>query len=89
MRQAEDDRTIDLLEGFKRSKGRPRSGKAKSSAERQRERRQRLAESGFVPLTVEIPKELFDGLAKFVQFKDITKDQVVERLLRQQLMRKR
>lgn len=89
MKQVEDHRTIDLLDGFKRGKGRPNTGKAKSNAERQRARRQRLTESGFVPLTVEIPKELFDGLAKFVRFKDITKDQVIERLLRQQLLRQR
>ncbi|NVD97943.1 hypothetical protein [Massilia sp. BJB1822] len=89
MRQAENNRTIDLLGGFKRGKGRPSTGKAKSNAERQRNRRERLAESGFVPLTVEIPKELFDGLTKFVKFKDVTKDQVIERLLRQQLLRQR
>ncbi|WP_150118998.1 hypothetical protein [Massilia sp. NR 4-1] len=89
MRQAEDNRTIDLLGGFKRGRGRPITGEAKSNAERQRKRRQRLSTAGLVPLTVEIPKELFDGLTNFVRFKDISKDQVIERLLRQQLLRQR
>jgi hypothetical protein len=40
-------------------------------------------------LTVELPQDLIDGLNRFVQFKDITKDSVIERLLRQQLLRRR
>jgi hypothetical protein len=89
VKQVGDKQTGDLLDGFIRQRGRPATGNAKSAAQRKRESRERLrqAEVGF--LTVQLPLELIDGLREFVKFKDVSQDKVVERLLRQQLLRKR
>lgn len=84
-----DARQIDLLGGAIRQRGRPATGKAMSSAERQKARRDRLRASGVGSLTVELPVDVLDGLNKFLQFRDETQDQLIERLLRQQLLRKR
>jgi hypothetical protein len=78
-----------LLNGSIRQRGRPATGHAKTGAQRQSARRERLKLEGKGQLTVELPQDVLDGLSKFIQFKDLTKDQVVERLLRQQLMRRR
>jgi hypothetical protein len=84
-----DVRQIDLLGGAIRQRGRPATGKAMSAAERQKARRDRLRASGVGSLTVELPVDVLDGLNKFLQFRDETQDQLIERLLRQQLLRKR
>lgn len=89
MKQLEDNRTGDLLGGAVRQRGRPATGVAKSPAQRQADRRARLASEGKTSLTVEVSADAFAALASFVQFKDMTKDQVIERLIRSQLMRKR
>lgn len=89
MKQLEDDKTLDLLGPAKRSRGRPATGKAASAAERQRRRRDRLRAAGQGFLTVHIDASLLDGLRAYIQFKDLTPDQVIDRLLRQQLLRKR
>lgn len=89
MKQAEDKHTGDLLEGFKRSVGRPSSGMAKTAAERKRDSRARLRESEMGFLTVRLPLEVIEGVRRFRQFKDLTNDEIIERLLRQQLLRKR
>ncbi|MRW82830.1 hypothetical protein GJ698_01830 [Pseudoduganella sp. FT26W] len=89
MKQVDDKRTGDLLDGFKRPVGRPRTGKARTPAERKRDSRARLLESGEAFLTVRLPVEVIDGVRKFREFKDLTNDQIIERLLRQQLLRKR
>lgn len=75
--------------GLKRSKGRPRSGAALTSAQRQKARRERLRASGVGALTVELPLDVIEALNEFMRFKDVTQDQVIERLIRQQLLRKR
>ena len=89
MKQTEDTKTGDLLEGFKRPVGRPLTGRAQTSAERQRKRRELLRASGRDSLTVELPVDLLKALDHFVRFKDISKDEVIERALRQQVFRKR
>lgn len=89
MRQIEDTKTGDLLGDLKRSVGRPLSGCALSSSQRQKLRRERLRASGVGSLTVELPLDVLDALTEFVRFKDIKRDDVILRLLRQQLLRKR
>lgn len=88
-KQIEDTRTGDLLGGAIRQPGRPATGKAMTGAERQAARRARLASQGKLTLTVEVSAEAFEALVNFVQFKDMSKDQVIEKLIRTQLMRKR
>lgn len=89
MNQGEDKHTVDSLEGVKRAVGRPRSGAALSPAERKKASRDRLRDSGAGFLTVRLSLDLIDGLRRFRQFKDLTNDEIIERLLRQQLLRKR
>ncbi|MBB3122150.1 hypothetical protein [Pseudoduganella violacea] len=88
-RQIEDARTGDLLDGSMRQRGRPITGKAMTGAERQAARRARLAVGGKTTLTVTMSCEVVDFLSKFVRFKDLSKDDVIEGLIRKQLMRKR
>lgn len=84
-----DDKTRDLLGGAIRQRGRPATGNAMTPAQRQARRREKLKEQGVGVLTVSISVDLLQRLDEFVKFKDVTKDAVVERLLRGQLMRKR
>jgi hypothetical protein len=84
-----DPRQLDLVAGVNRQRGRPASGQAKTAAQRQQERRERLRQAGYATLTVELPLEVLDRMREFLRFKDETQDQLIERLLRQQLLRKR
>lgn len=84
-----DPRQLDLVAAVNRQRGRPASGSAKTAAQRQKERRQRLKDSGVASMTVQLPQEVIDAVHRFLRFKDETQDQLIERLLRQQLMRKR
>lgn len=79
MKQASDNKTLELLP---RGRGRPSTGDAMTPAQRQAERRARLKAEGLLPLTVNLPCELHVALAKYMQFKDITKDDVLERAVR-------
>jgi hypothetical protein len=42
-----------------------------------------------VTLSVDLPVDVVDGLNEYMKFKDLTKRQVIEKLLRSQLLRKR
>lgn len=89
MRYANDFRQLDLVVGANRQRGRPATGVAKTAAERQAARRERMAQAGRGVLTVEVSQEVLDALDKFVRFKDENKGSVVDRILRGTLMRKR
>jgi len=89
MKQETDTRTMDLpLPGGKRRRGRPATG-GMSGAERQRAYRARLAEEGKAPVSVTLSADVVAALDKFVQFKDETKGEAVDRILRDRLLRKR
>jgi hypothetical protein len=81
MRQLEDNKTVDLIAGARRQRGRPPTGDAMTAAERQAARRQRLREGGMVSLTVMIPADLAASLDEFLKFKDEGKDSAVARAL--------
>lgn len=87
MKAKDDVYTRDML-GEKR-RGRPPNPNAPTVAERQRARRARLADSGIKALTVELPVECIEALDKYLQFKGLTKNEVVERVIRGTIMRKR
>lgn len=72
-----------------RGRGRPASGEAKTGAERQREFRERMKQEGKVPLTVFIPEEMMVALDNFVRFKNLKKDDVVQKCIQREIMRKR
>ena len=93
-KQIEDNRKIDLLGEPKRGRGRPRSDKpAMTAAERTQARADRLKQAGVGFLKVELPVDVLEALDRFAASKDRvkveTKSQVVERVLRSYLMRKR
>lgn len=78
------------IEPIKRGRGRPPvDGAGKTSAQRQAAHRDRLRAVGVESLTVKLDVELLAALSKFVQFKDESKSEVVARILRGALLRKR
>lgn len=77
---------LDQLSLLPRRRGRPSSGNAMSPSERVRKHRQARS---LVTLTVEIPSELLLQFNEFLKFKDVTKNEVIVSLLRNQLLRKR
>lgn len=87
-KQSEDLVTGELV-GIpppKKPRGRPSTGKAMSGAERMRRSRERR---GLAPLVVDLPLDVLEGIEKYRVGKDITQAQVIERLLRTQLLRPR
>jgi hypothetical protein len=64
--------------------GRPR--KYATDAERQAAYR---ARNDTVRLTVDLPRELVEGLNAYMKFKGLTKTEVFSKLLKSQLLRKR
>jgi len=88
MRQKSDLNTLELP-GVKRSPGRPPKPDAMSAAERQAARRARLKAAGVAQLSVDVPMDVFEALSKFVEFKDLTKGEVVAKVMRDRLLRKR
>lgn len=91
MKALNDNHTIDLIDGHgvTRQRGRPATGTAMTGAQRQEARRQKLASEGKGVLTVEVSLDVIDALNAFVRFKDETKGSVVNRILRDRLLRKR
>lgn len=79
----------DLQEESPRGRGRPSTGEAKTSAQRQKEFRERMKQEGKVPLTVFIPHEMMVALDNFVRFKNLKKDDVVQKCIQREIMRKR
>jgi hypothetical protein len=57
-----------------------------NAAERQAAYR---ARNELVTLSVEIPREVMEALNEYLQFKDKTKNEVITKLLTNQLLRKR
>lgn len=91
MKDLTDTRTLDLADApaVRRQRGRPAVPGALSNAERQAAYRARRAEVGFKSVTVDISAECRAALAKYVEFKDMTLGDAVERILRDRLLRKR
>lgn len=85
MRDSNDKLTMQLGE-MPKLRGRPATGKAKSTAERQRAFR---AKNNLKSFTVHINIELWEALEKYQIGKDLSKSTIVEKLLRNQLLRKR
>lgn len=47
------------------------------------------ARHGLVTLTIDLPRDVIDGLNAYMKFKNITKSEVISKLIRSQLLRKR
>lgn len=83
LKQLEDKKTIDLLPGtLPKKRGRPATGEAKTSAERMRLLRERRSQEGRREVSGFVSAELADALDRYVEFKDITKDEVFDRALK-------
>lgn len=68
----------------KRGRGRPRKhadNAAKQAAYRER--------NGLVPFHVDLPADVVQGLEEYLKFKGLTKNEVIAKLIRTQLLRKR
>lgn len=73
-----------------RRRGRPTTGNALSASARQARRREKLEAEGKTLLPrVAVSLEVRDALAKFIQFKDITLGDALDRIVRDRLLRKR
>lgn len=73
-----------------RRRGRPVTGKALTASERQARRRAKLKEEGkaVLPPAV-VSQEVEQALARFIQFKDMTLGDALDRIVRDRLLRKR
>jgi type IV secretory pathway VirD2 relaxase len=73
-----------------KKRGRPATGNALSASARQARRREKLAAEGkgLLPPAV-VSQEVLEALAKYIQFKDMTLGDAVEKIVRHRLLRKR
>jgi len=88
MKHSADYKTQEIP-GFARPRGRPPSGQALSSADRQRARRERLRAAGSDVLTVQVDSDVLEALRGFAQAEEITQGDAVSSILRDRLLRKR
>lgn len=73
-----------------RKRGRPSTGNALSASDRQARRLAKLDAEGKALLpAVVVSKEVRTALTKFIQFKDMTLGDAVDRIVRDRLLRKR
>jgi hypothetical protein len=73
-----------------RKRGRPVTGKALSASERQARRRAKLKAEGKAILPpVVVSQDVEQALTKFIQFKDMTLGDALDRIVRDRLLRKR
>jgi len=73
-----------------KKRGRPSTGSALSESDRQARRRARLEAEGKALLPpVVVSQDVKQALAKFIQFKDMTLGDAVDRIVRDRLLRKR
>lgn len=93
MKQPDDKKTMELPQvsgqPVKRGRGRPPTGQAKTGAQREKERAERLRAAGIGFLTVHLPFDVLAGLDAFKNGKDDSKSSIIERILRQTILRKR
>jgi hypothetical protein len=88
MKQAADNRTLEI-EGLPKRRGRPPTGTAMTAAQRQAKAKKKKLEAGKAELKVSISAEVRDAINKYVEFKDLTLGDAVDRILRDRLLRKR
>jgi hypothetical protein len=74
----------------KPKRGRPPTGKAMSASDRQARRRAKLEAEGKTLLPpVVVSQTVHEALAKYIQFKDMTLGDAIERIVSDRLLRKR
>ncbi|WP_156116749.1 hypothetical protein [Massilia sp. 9096] len=71
-------------------RGRPSTGNALSDSQRQARRREKLAAEGKAILPpVVVRQDVQHALEKFIEFKDMTLGDAIDRIVRDRLLRKR
>lgn len=83
------DQFTEEIEGLPKRRGRPASPHSLTPAQRKAKQRAKAALSGKVSRSFDLSLDVVEALDKFVQFKDEDRNSVVERILRDRLMRKR
>lgn len=78
--------TLTGVPEIPKKRGRPPTGKAMTAAQRKQKQREM---HDLVVLSVEISSEVVEALNEYMKFKNLTKNQVIEKLLTNQLLRKR
>lgn len=73
-----------------KKRGRPPTGQALSDSDRQARRRAKLEAEGkaLLPACV-VSQDVSNALKRFVQFKDMTQGDAIDRIVRDRLLRKR
>lgn len=88
MEQTDNEATQSATSSTKR--GRPQTGQALSAAERQARRVAKLEADGKALLPrIAVSREAQQALYKFIQFKDMTLGDALDRILRDRLLRRR
>lgn len=79
-----------MLGDLPKGRGRPcGTAPALSSAPRMADLRARRREEGLVEVTVRLPLDVLSALDAFIQFRDMDKGAVIEKLVRIHIIRKR
>lgn len=89
MKQVADVFTVDMLPPPKRGRGRPANPNALTAAERKKAQRDRQAAEGRVARTIFLSLEVVAALDRYVEAHGGDKNTLVDRLLRDRLLRKR
>lgn len=99
MKAVEDTKTIDMIGGLPARRGRPPEVPGLTPSQKKERARIRAAErkaksraakaDTHGTLTVTLPLDVLVQFREFLKFKDQTQEEVLERLIRSQLLRKR
>lgn len=94
MKQASDIHTLDILGSKRRGRpplpNAPQTADEKKAAAAARKAKSRAAKAEtHATVSFTLSKEVVEGLREYMKFKGLTQDQVIERLLTTQLLRKR
>lgn len=76
------------LPGVPKKRGRPKSGEARTPAQRQRDYLERLAADGKTSVTMILSVDVVEALQKYMVGKDLTQGEACDKLLRQRLRTK-
>lgn len=84
-----DDVTQELP-GVPKPRGRPPTGKAKTNAQRSKEKRDRLKAEGKEQISLILSVDVIEAIRKHIEFKDgLTLGDAAEKALRDRFLRKR
>jgi hypothetical protein len=89
MKDARDNRTLDIEGGARRQRGRPPSEETRTAAERKADSRAAKKAAGLETVTIELSLDVLEAIRAKTVFGVTTQAQVIDKILRNQLLRKR